>query len=252
MRDEQVNPIRWLWARVGDISLIQWLVTLPTTAAGIVLLSWFQELPWALWVIFTIAAVIFAMAPIILINEVSGFWTGANVLRINGIELLRDSPNRGQTEVFIVVENCSPRPANGVLAQLVDAVPPLQPQLEHCRAFGLPLSLATKSRLDRQRATDDLLPVGRFNLGPYEQKHVGVLWLDTGQAEIAFTAHEGGNAIYLFWFDQMLEVRVSGIGKPATTRLLITKTNQESHAWDIRQMAQGDQPPNADPYGQAP
>lgn len=98
-------------------------------------------------------------------------------ISFTGLALADGTPQAEYTAIRLKIRNDSNEKLTGLLAQLVASDPPI---LAYPIAFHLPLTLATKTRLDAYRNAGVALPHMPFDLNAGAEKHVELCWLRTG------------------------------------------------------------------------
>lgn len=146
----------------------------------------------------------------------------------NGLVEAKDVPHQGYTALRVVIRNQSDENLNGLVATLIRA----EPELDGMDGkTHLPLTLATKTRLDAQRNGGEQLPHEGFNLNAGTDKQIEVAWLPSGGVLEGKITHETGEATFLFVQQQELYVEVSGAGRPIVAGVRIEEIDEQTGAW---------------------
>lgn len=139
-------------------------------------------------------------------------------------------PSQGYTALRIIVRNQSAENLTGLVARLTRAEPAID-GLDG--PIHLPLSLATKTRLDKLRnpKLHENLPPLPFNLQAGTEKQIEVVWLHSDGCLEAIITHEAGEAKYLVLGTHTLFVEVSGAGVPIVAGVKIEVADDDKQSW---------------------
>jgi hypothetical protein len=154
----------------------------------------------------------------------------ARPIKFMGLALANDTPIPKHTAIRLIVRNESPENLTGLVAQLVRAEPELA---AYPNQFHLPLTLATKTRLDKLRnpSLQQVLPAAPFSLNAGAEKQIEVVWLYSDGSLEAKITHEAGEEQYVVMGSHTLYVEVSGGGRPVIAPIHIEVTDEETGAW---------------------
>jgi hypothetical protein len=144
------------------------------------------------------------------------------------LEQATDTPKLKYTALRLVIRNNTKQNLTGLVATLIRVEPPLK---AFPTQFHLPLTLATKTRIDKLRDQSQPLPAAPFNLNAGAEKQIEVLWLYSDGALEAHTTHEAGEAEYLFFETHTFFVEISGSGQPVVAGVKIAVIDEETGAW---------------------
>ncbi len=148
----------------------------------------------------------------------------------SGLVEAKDVPGKDYTALRVVVRNQSGENLIGLVARLTRAEPVLD-GLDG--PIHLPLTLATKTRLDKLRnpKLHEALPPLPFNLQAGTEKQIEVVWLHSDGCLEATVTHEAGEAEYLVLGTHILVVEVSGAGSPIVAGLRIEVADDDKQSW---------------------